>query len=36
MLGLPYPVYEKVLKPVEWVRNVTKVKANIQYILTAI
>ena len=33
---LPYPAYEKGLKPVEWVRNVTKVKANIQYILTTI
>lgn len=33
---LPYPLYEKGLKPIEWVRNVTKVKANIQYILTTI
>lgn len=30
----PYPVYEKGSKPVEWVRNVTKIKANIEYILT--
>lgn len=32
----PYPEYEKGIKPVEWVRNTTKVKANIQYILTTI
>lgn len=32
----PYPVYEKGVNPVEWVRDCTKIKANITYLLTKV
>lgn len=32
----PYPVYEKGVNPVDWVRDCTKIKANITYLLTKV